>query len=208
MSLELFKRDGFDVLPALLSPRECEALLADIVESFGDGPPSYVHEPRLRRHQPLRLTETVQQALTSVVIAGESLFRSFLGDTTALAELSSVSVFPGAVAQRLHADEDVPGKKFITAFINLVATHADNGALIVMPGSHAGTAVDLEVLALPKGSVIFMNGKLRHRGGANTTAEMRPVFYASFGDLDIRGPAYSIRPELKGQHRLEDFLRR
>lgn len=199
-------------MPSLLTASECEAAFADVVASFCEGLPSYVHEPRLRVHHPLRLTPAVHHVLTTVMRAGETSAREFLGERTALAELSAVTVFPGALAQKVHPDEAVAGKIFFTAFVNLVATREDNGALHVYPGSHHAPTAPVEngeaprVLALPLGSVVFMDGKLRHYGGANRSHETRPVLYASFGDLDIRGPAYSIREELKGKHRLEDFL--
>ena len=37
---------------------------------------------------------------------------------------------------------------------------------------------------------------------------MRPVFYASFGALDIPGPVYSLRDDLRGRYTLDQFLPR
>jgi hypothetical protein len=82
----------------------------------------------------------------------------------------------------------------------------------VRPGSHrfpftnGGSEVPLE---LPQGSAVYMSSKLLHLGGANvTTNVVRPVFYASFGDIDIDGPVYSLRKELHGKYTLEQFLPR
>ena len=42
-----------------------------------------------------------------------------------------------------------------------------------------------------------MNGKTWHGGGANQTSDtIRPVFYFSFGEPHLKGPTYSILPEV------------
>ncbi len=53
-----------------------------------------------------------------------------------------------------------------------------------------------------------MCSKLLHVGGANVTTQLvRPVFYASFGDLGIEGPVYSLRKEPTTATRSSIFCR-
>ena len=210
---EDFHRDGFVVCRELFTAEECGELLSEVVAGWGSYPSSYLHAARFRRHQPLEMSSVVRSAVCRLAHEGESVLGAFLGPSTALAELSSITVFPGAEAQVIHHDEFVEGKRLISIFVNLAPTTKEAGALIVCPGSHApplpnerGEPVSVE---LPAGSAVFMNGKLRHGGGANTAADrFRPVFYASFGDLDIAGPVYSIRDDHRARYTLDNFLPR
>lgn len=209
---ERFARDGYFVVRELLSPAECQALLSRTVASFGESASSYVHASSLRRHQPLALTPEVRRAVCRLAEGADGLLHQALETSRSLAELSSITVFPGAAAQKLHRDESTEDRPLISVFVNLAPTTAEAGALVVRPGSHRVpfTPGDAPLaLELPQGSAVYMSSKLLHAGGANvTTQQVRPVFYASFGALDITGPVYSIRDDLRGRYTLEHFLPR
>ncbi|HEX4826391.1 MAG TPA: phytanoyl-CoA dioxygenase family protein [Candidatus Polarisedimenticolaceae bacterium] len=133
----------------------------------------------------------------------------FLGSDRRLVELSSITVFPGAESQPFHPDETNPETSLLSVFVNLAATHRAAGALRVIPHSHltssevvrAHSSFDesrAEVLELPAGSATFMNSKLVHSGGANTSRDrIRAVLYFTFGKPGLRGPAYSILPDVE-----------
>jgi len=209
---ELFARDGFVVARELFSPDECLALLSLTVSSFGATPSSYVHATELRRHQPLPLSCEVRRGVCRIAQGAEGLLNHSLNRQRALAELSSITVFPGARAQKLHRDESTEDQQLISVFVNLAPTSAAAGALVVRPGSHRfpfTNGADETPLELPQGSAVYMSSKLLHFGGANVTTDIvRPVFYASFGELDIKGPVFSIRKDLQAKYTLEHFLPR
>jgi len=91
---------------------------------------------------------------------------------------------PGAAAQLLHRDEDVwihfprPRPELMLAsVIALVDFTRDNGATLVVPGSHRwprereATPDELAVAEMPAGSAVIYRGSTLHAGGANTTPD-------------------------------------
>ena len=208
--LEEFEKNGYFIVQEALSESDCDSLLAEVIESFHSSTPSAIKEPRYRRHSPMPLSAQVSEAITTTVEHGHDPLSSFLRNDQLLVELSSITVFPNAKAQPLHRDEANRGHYLVSVFINLAATSKGVGALQVMPGSHdmeqggAGEAISLE---LPKGSAVFMNSKLLHAGGANTSNDqIRSVFYFSMGELDLYGSTYSIRDEVaQARMSLDEF---
>lgn len=200
---EDFHRDGFVIIPEVLGGEECAVLLGEIVESFRTSEPSVIKEPAFRRHSPLTLSPTVSDAVTAVVEHCYEPLSNLLQGDRHLVELSSITVFPNAAEQPLHRDEANAGHFLASVFINLAATSAETGALMVVPGSHdleaggPGGPLSIEV---PQGAAVVMNSKLLHGGGANTSHDrIRPVFYFSFGESNLYGPTYSIREEVAAQ---------
>ena len=212
----LFDEHGFIVLERQLDRALCSALLREVISSFSAGRPSRVLATPFRAHYPMPMNDVVENVIRGTVTSVYELLDAALPRDRRLVELSSITVFPGAESQPLHRDEMGEGKQVISIFINLSDTHESTGALNVYPGSHKTTqtpdeaerSADGVALALPAGSVVIMNGKLLHRGLANTSPDrIRPVFYFSFGDGDIEGPVYSIREELRNRYVLGDFRR-
>jgi len=206
-----FAEDGYFVVPEALGREACADLLREIIEAFHSSKPTVIKEPAYRRHAPLALTDCVGDALTTTLEHGHELLSGFLENQQELVELSSITVFPNAAEQPLHRDEANAGHFLVSVFINLAETREDAGALQVMPGSHdltAGGGGAPIALELPPGSAVFMNSKLLHGGGANSTADrMRSVFYFTMGETGLYGPPYSILPEVAAQHLRLDELR-
>lgn len=206
-----FERDGYIVVNDVLDAETRHELLDQILGDTRAGSKSYVHQGECRLHTPLRLTNLVRGAVSAIVNSGYEVLDNFLPTERHLAELSSLTSFPGAQGQAIHPDEINEGRTLVTCFANLFDTSEEAGALRIIPGSHKEpTRPHPETEAIPMiapaGSVVLMNSKTHHAGGANTSHDrIRPVFYASFGDINLHGPTYSIVPELRGALRLDDF---
>lgn len=209
---ERFARDGFVVLESVLSSADCALILSEVLESFHSTARSYIHEPRFRIHSPIPLSLAVFRTVREVVRRSGALLSTFLTGGQQLAELSSITVFPGARPQTIHRDERDPTKRIVSVFVNLLETTRDTGALEVFPGTHVSSDADIarsasKTIEVPAGSAVFMNGKLLHRGTGNTSVNgVRPVFYFSFGDTDFAGPTFSIHPDVRGRFDLSDFM--
>lgn len=103
---------------------------------------------------------------------------------------------PGHGQQGLHADwkERAPGDPFVilTALWLLDDFTADNGATVVIPGSHrwgrrppSRDDQGLPVV-MPAGSCVFFVGTLWHGGGANTTDRDRLAVTAQYCEPWLR----------------------
>ena len=99
---------------------------------------------------------------------------------------AGLEVGPGAREQVLHREEDsftffpLPRPNLIVASMWAVSDfRADNGATLVVPGSHTwpadrvATADEIERAEMPAGSVLFWLGGLLHGAGANTASDWR-----------------------------------
>ena len=212
MNYQEFEDRGYVVAPSLFSEETCTDLLQYIIASFHRTKSDYIIEPNSRVHSPLELTSLTQDAVTQAVEPNYNTLETFLSGSQRLVELSSITVFPYAKAQRIHPDEQNLGKHLISVFINLAPTTKASGALRIIPGSHKDPdrnfrSVASEVLELPLGSAVYMNSKTWHGGGANQTSDrIRPVFYFSFGEPGLDGPTYSILPDVANLNKsLSDF---
>ena len=101
---------------------------------------------------------------------------------------------PGAMAQALHRDEDVwihfprPRPELMLAsVVALVDFTRDNGATVVVPGSHRwprereATEEELAIAEMPAGSAVIYLGSTLHAGGANKTPDAwRRGFHMSY----------------------------
>ena len=131
-----------------------------------------------------------------------------------LTELASIIVYPGASAQALHTDTEVHtgDATMTTAFIVLQDTPPKLGALAVVPGSHTtgcrddpfdsepGRPQGSTLLDAPAGSIVLMDSRLLHGGGAHTAppprgstdgeAPARVVFYFSWVNQRVASTPY------------------
>tara|TARA_R110002096_G_scaffold361075_2_gene554095 strand:- start:9941 stop:10882 length:942 start_codon:yes stop_codon:yes gene_type:complete len=208
-----FERDGYVVIPEVLSSAHCADLLRETIACFHSSTPTVIKEPSFRRHTPLPLSQAVSDALTLSIEHAHPVLSPFLKKTQELVELSSITVFPNAAEQPLHRDEANEGHYLASVFLNLAKTSEEVGALHLVPGSHdlheggSGAPIAIEV---PQGSAVIMNSKLLHYGGANQSADrIRSVVYFSVGEPNLYGPPYSILEEVRAQHiQLDELLPR
>ena len=122
---------------------------------------------------------------------------SFLGKDFILAAMSAVASFPGAPDQHLHRDATMlfgPDNSgdydlqvySITMLVPLIDFTRETGCTRVWPGSHriAGREGGLAVGSLDPevrvGSVLISDGRVLHRGAANRSDKIRPLFYTTF----------------------------
>lgn len=101
---------------------------------------------------------------------------------------------PGAEGQLFHRDEDVwihcprPHPELqVASVVALVDFTAENGATVVVPGSHRWSRerepadTDMVAAEMPAGSAVIYLGSTLHSGGANVTAEQwRRGFHLSY----------------------------
>jgi hypothetical protein len=208
-----FQRDGYVVIPEVLSAAHCADLLRETITCFHTSTPTVIKQPNFRRHVPLPLSQAVSDALTLSIEHAHEVLSPFLKNAQELVELSSITVFPNAAEQPLHRDEANDGHYLASVFLNLAETSEGVGALRLVPGSHnlseggVGAPVALEV---PQGSAVIINSKLLHGGGANSSADrLRSVFYFTVGELNLYGPPYSILEDVRAQHiQLDELLPR
>ena len=181
------------------------ARLASHIHDELNGPDHHlspIYEPALRFDYPLRM-EPASMAVFEAVLGGAvgSLLEAMLGADAVLVEYSSLTTLPGATAQVRHPDNgiftvgDVDGEaRALTCFVYLSDVGADQGALDVWPGTHAGayhllepehqwtamTAPPLRVAPVQAGTVAVYDSRVHHRGSANTSRRRRPSFYFTF----------------------------
>ncbi|MEM9924897.1 MAG: TIGR02466 family protein [Cyanobacteria bacterium P01_D01_bin.50] len=218
---ERFETDGFLVKEKVIAPDACQAVFEQIIRSWKHSKLDYIHSPKMRIHAPLELSETATRVMKKILKEYLPVLNAFLPEDKMryLAEFSSICVFPGAKAQQLHPDQNNQERKLITIFVNLFEIGEQCGPLLLIPHSHKGSSTQVEEngnqgntkalqkMILPSGSSILMDSRLVHAGSENTTANsIRPVFYFSFGEIDIQGPTYSILPEYRQKYTLDDFI--
>lgn len=127
----------------------------------------------------------------------EPFFSHFLGADFILAAMSAVASFPGAPDQHLHRDatqifgkdnhEDCKLPAYsITMLVPLIDFTRETGCTRVWPGSHlisgreAGLAVGSLDPEVRVGSVLISDGRVLHRGAANNSTRVRPLFYCTY----------------------------
>jgi ectoine hydroxylase-related dioxygenase (phytanoyl-CoA dioxygenase family) len=175
--LEVLENDGYVVLPRRLTSDEvltaCEAvqqLLADVDWGTGfDG-------ERTRRVWALLARSRCMDAaaLDRLVL---SLADQVIGERSQFSLTQAVQIHPGQKAQPFHYEQGiypVPRDKdvMLTALWALDDFTAENGATLVVPGSHQlhhgrPEPADAVPVEMPTGSVLVFRGRLWHAGGAN-----------------------------------------
>ncbi|MGD1909802.1 MAG: TIGR02466 family protein [Rivularia sp. (in: cyanobacteria)] len=218
---ERFDTDGFLAKEKVISPDVCQTVFEQILQSWKHPKLDYIHSPKMRIHAPLELSETTTWVMKQILKEYLPVLNAFLPEEKMryLAEFSSICVFPGAKPQKLHPDQNNQDRKLITIFVNLFDVGEQCGSLLVLPHSHKGRNTQVEEngsqgtshasqkMILPSGSSVLMDSRLVHGGSGNTTSNsIRPVFYFSFGEIDINGPTYSILPEYRQKYTLDDFI--
>ena len=218
---ERFDTDGYLVKEKVIQPPVCQAVFGQILESWKQKKLDYIHSANMRIHAPLEFSETTTWVMKNILKEYLPVLNNFLPEEKMryLAEFSSICVFPGAKPQKLHPDQNHQDRKLITIFVNLFEVGEQCGPLIVVPHSHKSWNTQVEEngslsskkrelkMILPSGSSVLMDSRLVHAGTENTTINsIRPVFYFSFGEIDIKGPTYSILPEYRQKYTLDDFI--
>jgi hypothetical protein len=105
---------------------------------------------------------------------------------------------PGSHAQHAHTDRGV-SQHFMIANVAVVDTDIENGAMEVIPGTHARVYKYTEIvlgrlhrkavrMLVKQGDVVVRNSNLWHRGMTNRTASPRPQLYFTWEDGGSKAP--------------------
>ncbi len=140
------------------------------------------------------------------------LLANLLGSDYIIQALSAVVSYPGAPDQFLHRDtrdlfsednsvEATLPPYSVTMLVPLVDFTTETGCTRVWPGSHkiTGTEEGLSQGSLDPevsvGSVLLTDGRILHRGAANRSDRIRPLFYLTFHRAWMRDlGGYESRP--------------
>jgi ectoine hydroxylase-related dioxygenase (phytanoyl-CoA dioxygenase family) len=182
-----FRRDGYVILPSLLSASEVRELalaLAPYEEPRPMGRSNFEGELSKRVYSLagkggvfMRLAEHPR----IVEILDQVLLPNWL-----LSNLQSIRLFPGETCQPWHADDAFylvprPHPSLAVSVIWALEDFTDeNGATELIAGSHAWRDErpdqrphEVRKARMPAGSALVFDGSLWHRGGANTTEGTR-----------------------------------
>lgn len=178
---------GFAIVTDLLDAKACEALVAEVdrVErEHGIGFGTSEFEGFHTRHIFNLIARG--EAFRDLVIAPAMLgvIEALLGDGFLLSGTTSMHISPGETAQLLHADDgmiSLPRPHIATMVTTLWALtdfRPDNGATLLVPGSHREEAMprpgekhDPIAVQMPAGSALILHGSTWHAGGTNTTRD-------------------------------------
>ncbi len=216
---EALDRDGYAVLPGVLSGEQLDAIrtrLAELLVAEGDQAGLEVHQ------------EAGTNRLADLVNKGP-MFRPCFTDPRVMAcifhvlgdfKLSSLNfreALPGQGLQALHADYGGPapasGFQVCNSIWLLDDFTADNGATRVVPGSHRADTVprlampdptaahpDEVLLIAPAGTVVVFNSHTWHGGTVNRTARPRRALHSYFARRE-RGQQTDQRKYLRPETR-------
>ncbi|MGW2662852.1 phytanoyl-CoA dioxygenase family protein [Nocardia tengchongensis] len=195
--LAALERDGYVILPDLLSPAE----LDEIRESVGplldrSGRNNFEGHATQRVYSVLNKTRSCDRIADHPRVLA-LLDRLFMPNYL-LSMLQVINIQPGENAQMLHTDDGFyplprPRKPLGAATIWAIDDFtADNGATDVVPGSQLwgdelpDESTPREPVVMRAGSCVFFGGTLWHGGGANRSANSRLALTAQYCEPWLR----------------------
>jgi hypothetical protein len=219
-ALRIIHKHGVAFLEDLLTVEQAKALREYILlENLNPKRErAYVSAGENREHLTFGLdenpiiTDAVQSIVTSQPLRG--VLEKMLGLDAAMVELASITAYPGAKEQDWHEDASQGDRDvaLFSLFIPLQKTRKDMGATAMGAGTHICEDYmddwNKTIHATTKaGTGSFMNCRLYHRGGANTSPDIRVMMYLSFTEERNKqkyrvlpgGATYAIRPDQLGR---------
>jgi ectoine hydroxylase-related dioxygenase (phytanoyl-CoA dioxygenase family) len=184
--MDVLDEHGFAILERYLDPDDLAAKKADLQRVLGSVPlgrNNFEGFDTQRIYALFAKTRAFDvQAVDPLVleVVGRLLGPSFL-----LSAPVGISIGPGETPQNLHRDDGVypvrrpHGELVVNTMWALDDFTKDNGATIIMPGSHrwgdgeTDPTVEPVRAVMPAGSMMIFLGSLLHAGGANDTAATR-----------------------------------
>ena len=182
--LAALTRDGYVILPGLLSPDDCAQIreeTARLADHTGRNP--FEGHLTQRVYSPLAKTRSLDVLVDHPLVL--ALLDALLSPSYLLSQAQIINLLPGEAAQPLHHDDAFyrlprPFRPVHAAVICAVDDFTDdNGATVLIPGSHTWPAERVprrdEAIpcTMPAGSGLFFLGSLWHGGGANRSAQAR-----------------------------------
>lgn len=219
------ERDGFAVVPGVLSPDEVayalDRLWAASAESQRRGIPTHnaqldPNAGNVRVFDLVDLDPLFAELLEHPV--ADALATGLLGRDYIVSNFTANIARPGSRSMMIHSDQSfvAPEPWSSPWAINVIwclhDVHRDNGATLYLPGSHristradvpADIADRLVPFEAPAGSIVAMEGRVWHTSGANVTEdEDRALLFAYCTKSFVR-PQWnftaSLRPEVQQQ---------
>lgn len=182
--LKSIHENGFVIIPALLSAAQLDEIRAAVAPHLAQQGRNNFEGLKTQRVYSLlaktRACDLVVEHPRILALLDQLLMPNYL-----LSAFQAINILPGEAAQLLHFDDGFypmprPRAAFSAATIWAIDDFtADNGATMVLPGSHAwGEQMPTEQdsrmpVVMPAGSVVFFLGTLWHGGGANRSAGSR-----------------------------------
>lgn len=187
-------RDGFVVLERLFTDDQVAAMRDVLMPLFSP------HKGRnaFEGTRTQRLYAVIEKTLTCNPLVENTLILSLidrvLQPNYLLSQLQAINILAGEAAQPLHFDDDWypitrPRPPYGAATVMAIDDFtADNGATVVVPGSHTWDShvpTDLDLASLrpvvmPSGSVVLFLGTLWHGGGSNCSDASRLAVTAQY----------------------------
>lgn len=192
---ESLDRDGFVVLRDLIAPEILAEMRADVERLLQARPGGRNPFEGLKTQ---RLYAVVDKTLACNPLVEHPLVLGLLDrifePNYLLSQLQAINILPGEAAQPLHYDDGFykvprPRPPFGAATVMALDDFtAENGATVVIPGSHRWearepTAVEkagAQPVVMPAGSVVLFLGTLWHGGGANRSDRARLALTAQY----------------------------
>ncbi len=189
--MEALDRDGYVVWENLLGANECQQIRDFAAPWLGHtGRNSFEGRRTQRIYSVLSRTRVCDRLVDHprvLAVLDRLLMPNYL-----LSALQVINIQPGESAQLPHHDDGfypIPRPRAPLAAATIWAIDdftADNGATVVMPGSHRwggrrpGPDDPALPVVMPAGSCVFFVGTLWHGGGANTTDHDRLAVTAQY----------------------------
>lgn len=195
--LAALERDGYVIWENLLSAQECTQIREVIHPWLGHtGRNSFEGKRTQRIYSVLNRTRECDGLVDHprvLAVLDRLLMPNYL-----LSMLQAINIQPGETAQLTHHDDGFypiprPRKPLAAATIWAIDDFtADNGATVVIPGSHRwgrrppSPDDQCRPVVMPAGSCVFFVGTLWHGGGANTTDRDRLAVTAQYCEPWLR----------------------
>ncbi|ROL77875.1 phytanoyl-CoA dioxygenase [Pseudomonas chlororaphis] len=187
------QRDGFVVLERLFDEQQVSRMREDLLGRFCQtGRNSFEGARTQRLYALIAKTRVCDGLVEHPLILG--LLDRLLAPNYLLSQLQAINILPGECAQHLHYDDAFypmarPRPAYGAATIMALDDFTDdNGATVVIPGSHLwdgrlptqAEQAAVQPVVMPKGSVVFFLGTLWHGGGANRSGAPRLALTAQY----------------------------
>jgi hypothetical protein len=189
--LAALDRDGYVIWENLLSTEQCRQIREVVRPWLGHtGRNSFEGQRTQRIYSVLSRTRVCDRLVDDprvLAVLDRLLMPNYL-----LSALQAINIQPGETAQLAHHDDGfypIPRPRAPLAAATIWAIDdftADNGATVVIPGSHRWgkrrpSPDDHELpIVMPAGSCVFFVGTLWHGGGANNSTRERLAVTAQY----------------------------
>jgi hypothetical protein len=191
-ALASVERDGYVIIPRLLSPETTRAIREDLTARLPPqrGRNNFEGFKTQRIYGMLEATSVCHPLVEHPLVLG--LLDRVLEPNYLLSQLQAINILPGEAQQPLHYDDAFypwPRPRPALGAATIWAIDAfteENGATVVLPGSHKWgpkrpTEADPSIkVVMPEGSLLFFIGTLWHGGGANTSDASRLCVSAQY----------------------------